>query len=138
MKLLPLLLCALPVLLHAADTAPELPPRLAPFFQPPPEFAHDFGEFRSPLKSADGRTVKTAAEWPARRAEILKSWHERLGPWPALLGNPRIEIRATERRENFTQHRVRGSPTAGCSCRTAAVHFPQCSPFSTSRKPPRV
>ena len=107
MKLLPLLLCALPALLAADDRAIPLPPKLAPFFQPSPEFAHDFGDYRSPLKFADGRTVRTAAEWPARRAEILKSWHERLGPWPALLENPRIEIRATERRENFTQHRVR-------------------------------
>ncbi len=105
-KLLPLLLCALASLLRA-DTAPPLPPELAPFFAPPPEFAGDFGEYRSPLKFADGRTVKTAADWPARRAEILQSWHERLGAWPELLGKPHIEIRATERRENFTQHRVR-------------------------------
>ena len=104
-KLLPIFLGALPALLHAADA--PLPPKLAPFFAPPPEFAGDFGDYRSPLKFADGRTVKTAAGWPERRAEILKSWHERLGPWPALLENPRIEIRATERRENFTQHKVR-------------------------------
>jgi dienelactone hydrolase len=104
-KLLPIFFCALPSLLHAADTAP--PSALAPFFSPPREFAGDFGNYHSPLKFADGRTVKTAAEWPARRAEILNSWQERLGPWPALLENPRMEIRATERRENFTQHKVR-------------------------------
>ena len=104
-KLLPVLLCALcPVLLRAADA---LPPKLAPFFASPQEFAGDFGDYRSPLKSADGRVVKTAAEWPARRAEILKSWQQRLGPWPALLEKPRIEIRTSERRENFTQHKVR-------------------------------
>ena len=104
-NLLPILFGALPALLPAADN--PLPPKLAPFFSPPPEFAGDFGDDRSPLKFADGRTVKSAAEWPARRAEILKSWHERLGAWPALLEKPRIEIRATERRENFTQHKVR-------------------------------
>ena len=107
MKILPLLLCAFAASLCAADTAPAVPPGLAPFFKPPPEFAADFGDYLSPLKFPDGRTVKTAADWPARRAEILKSWHERLGPWPALLEKPRIEIRATERRENFTQHKVR-------------------------------
>ena len=74
---------------------------------PPPEFTDDFGAYRSPLKFADGRAVKNAAGWPARRAEILKSWHGRLGTWPALLEKPHIEIRATERRENFTQHKVR-------------------------------
>ena len=107
MKILPLLLCTLTALLRADDTARPLPPNLAPFFTPPAEFARDFGDYRSPLKFADGRTVKTAAEWPARRAEILKSWHERLGAWPALLEKPHIEIRTTERRENFTQHQVR-------------------------------
>ena len=107
MKILPLLLCAFASALRADDSARTLPPGLAPFFKPPPEFAGDLGDYRSPLKSADGRTVKTAADWPARRAEILKAWHERLGPWPALLEKPRIEIRTTERRENFTQHKVR-------------------------------
>ena len=107
MKLLPLLLCALPVVLRADETATALPPNLAPFFAPPQEFAGDFGDYPSPLKFADGRTVKSAADWPARRAEILQSWHERLGAWPALLEKPRIEIRATERREDFTQHQVR-------------------------------
>src|SRR6266446_9675129 len=77
----------------AEDSAAPIWPKLAPFFAPPAEFAGDFGTYRSPLKFADGRTVKTAAEWPERRAEILKSWHERLGPWPALLEKPGIEIR---------------------------------------------
>ena len=85
LKLLPILFCALPPLLCGGEIASAPPPPLAPFFAPPPEFAGDFGDYRSPLKFADGRTVKSAAEWPARRAEILKSWHERLGPWPVLL-----------------------------------------------------
>jgi len=92
---------------HAGDAAEEAWARLAPHFKPPAEFAGDFGDYPSPLKFADGRSVKVASEWPARRAEILKSWHERLGPWPALLVKPRIEIRETTRRENFTQHKVR-------------------------------
>ena len=92
----------------AADKPPiSLPPNLAPFFSPPKEYADDFGAFRSPLKFADGRMVKTAAEWPERRAELLQSWRERLVPWPAPLEKARMEIRGTERRENFTQHKVR-------------------------------
>ncbi len=106
-QLLSVLLCILPTLLRGDEIATVLPPRLATFFAPPPEFAGEFGDYCSPLKFADGRTVRSAAEWPARRAEILKSWHERLGAWPTLLEKPRIEICATERRENFTQHKVR-------------------------------
>lgn len=80
--------------------------KLAAYFQPPTEFAGDFGKYASPLKFADGREVKTAADWPARRAEILKVWHERMGAWPPLLERPQIEVLSTERRENFTQHRI--------------------------------
>ncbi len=107
MKIFLLLLCTLAAPLRSDDVVRTVPPGLVPFFAPPPEFAGDFGEYRSPLKFADGRIVNSAAEWPARRAEILKSWHGRLGAWPALLEKPRIEIRVTERRENFTQHQVR-------------------------------
>jgi dienelactone hydrolase len=91
----------------SADDAAAIQAKLAPFFAPPPEFAGSFGEYRSPLKFADGRAVKSPADWAERRAEILKSWHARLGAWPALLEKPRIEIRGTERREDFTQHKVR-------------------------------
>ncbi len=110
-RLLPRLLAA-SLVMHCArssgdDKAVPLPPIIAPHFTPPAEFAHDFGDYRSPLKFDDGRIVKSAAEWPARRAEILKSWHAKLGAWPALLEKPRIEIRDTERREDFTQHKVR-------------------------------
>jgi len=33
------------------------------------------------LKFTDDSAVKTAADWPRRRQEILKDWHRRLGPW---------------------------------------------------------
>jgi dienelactone hydrolase len=94
-------------LAQGAESVDALWQRIVPAFLPPPEFANDFGDYRTPLKFTDGRTVKDASEWPARRAEILKSWHERLGPWPALLEKSRIETRETTRRENFTQHNVR-------------------------------
>jgi dienelactone hydrolase len=107
MKIIFAFLTSLLALAQAEDPAATIRTRLAPAFAPPAEFAVDFGEFRSPLKFADGRAVTTAADWPERRAEILKSWHARLGPWPALLEKPRIEIRGTTRREDFTQHQVR-------------------------------
>jgi dienelactone hydrolase len=37
----------------------------------------------------------------------LSKWQELLGPWPPLLEKPQIERLAAERRDNFTQHRVR-------------------------------
>ncbi len=76
-------------------------------FQPPSEWAGDFGAYRSPLKFTAGAEVKSAADWPGRRAEILQSWHQAMGPWPPLIERPRLEIVTSEPRENFTQHRVR-------------------------------
>lgn len=80
---------------------------LAPFFAPPPEYANRFGALRPPLQFADGARVATPAQWPDRRREILRQWHELMGPWPPVLEHPRVEILATEAHDNFTQQRVR-------------------------------
>jgi dienelactone hydrolase len=76
-------------------------------FRPPPEYADQFGPYRSPLKFDDGSDVKTPADWEGRRAEILRKWHALMGPWPEPLANPAIEVVETTRRESFTQHKVR-------------------------------
>lgn len=76
-------------------------------FSPPAGLAGDMGRFRSPLLFYDGRPVRTAADWPQRRQEILARWHAMMGRWPAVIERPQVEILATERRENFQQHRIR-------------------------------
>jgi hypothetical protein len=78
----------------------------APFTEVPAEFAAQLGAYRSPLGFHDGREVKTASEWAARRTEILQTWHALLGAWPPLLERPRLERLESTRRENFTQHRI--------------------------------
>ncbi len=80
---------------------------LAPFFRPPAEFAGALGGYRSPLVFADGRPVTDAFAWSQRRREIRAAWDELLGPWPPRVEEPRLEIVASEPRENFLQHRVR-------------------------------
>ena len=76
-------------------------------FTPPAEYAGKYGDYLSPLKFYDGRPVRSPAEWPARRAEILQFWHEAMGPWPKLLERPRIEFEEKqERAEGVVQHRV--------------------------------
>lgn len=91
--------------LPAAD--PPLERDLASFFSPPQEFAGDFGRYKSPLQFYDGTPVRSAADWPRRRAEILAKWHELMGPWPEPLENPMVEILKEERREGLTQRHVR-------------------------------
>jgi hypothetical protein len=81
--------------------------RLAPFFQPPKEFAGDLGSYKSPLKFDDGSPVRGAQDWPKRRQEILKYWHDAMGPWPALIDKPKIEYLEKEKHDNYTQHHVR-------------------------------
>jgi dienelactone hydrolase len=88
-------------------SAEEIDKRLVHFFRPPAEFANDLGTYKSPLTFADGRPVRNAEEWAKRRKEILKTWHEIMGPWPKLLDKPKIEYLERERRDNITQHHVR-------------------------------
>ncbi len=80
---------------------------IAPFFQPPTEFADKFGPYRSPLLLDDGTRGRSAADWPRRRKEILDTWHSLMGPWPAVLEKPKVEVLGKSRRDNFTQYRVR-------------------------------
>lgn len=82
-------------------------PQIAEYATPPPEWAGEFGDYRSPLQFADGRPVQSAEDWPRRRAEILSQWHELMGAWPPLITEPVIEVLQSQRRENFEQRRIR-------------------------------
>lgn len=96
--------CFVLPLLTAAN---PLPTSLAPAFRPPSAFAADLGSYRSPLKFDDGTPVRTAADWQKRREQIRSAWHGLMGAWPPMIEHPKLEIVSTERRENFTQQRIR-------------------------------
>lgn len=80
--------------------------KLEPFTQPLAEFEGKFGPFKSPLKFADGSVAKTPADWARRRAEILTTWQQRLGPWPPLVERPVVKRLETVERDGYTEHRV--------------------------------
>lgn len=80
--------------------------RISAFFTPPEAWRNDFGPGRSVLTFADGRAVRTPGDWDRRRQEILKEWHEFLGPWPPLLENPRCRLFGPEAAEGFTRQKV--------------------------------
>jgi dienelactone hydrolase len=80
--------------------------KLEPFAEPPAEFAGKVGAYQSPLKFTDGGLAKSPADWARRRAEILKTWHERLGPWPPLVERPTIKRLESVERDGYTEHRV--------------------------------
>ena len=101
---IPILLFATPAFAQDADA---LHKKIAPYFAPPKQYADDLGKYRSPLLFDDGSSVKTPADWQKRRGEILKTWHDAMGPWPELITQPKIEYLAKERRGNVTQHHVR-------------------------------
>jgi dienelactone hydrolase len=49
----------------------------------------------------------------------LSQWESLLGKWPPLITKPEVDLLETERRENFTQHRIRfawtpNEKTTGC------------------------
>ncbi|EDY17767.1 conserved hypothetical protein [Chthoniobacter flavus Ellin428] len=106
---LPRTACLLGLLASAvlgAEPANPLPADLAPLFQPPADAVEQYGNFRSPLKFADGSEVKTPADWARRRAEIRQHWFDVMGPWPPLLKTPKLTILEKAPRENFTQCRI--------------------------------
>jgi hypothetical protein len=91
------------------DTPPAqltLSPAIAPFFQPPSQYADDFGSFRSPLLFQDGRSVKTVDDWKKRREEIINTWHGFMGRWPQVIEKPEFKVTAAARRGVVTQKRV--------------------------------
>jgi dienelactone hydrolase len=90
----------------SAASKEELQKQLDPFYQPPAEFATDFGPYSSPLKFADGTVVKTPEDWAKRRTEIRELWMKRLGPWPKLLEKPEVKKLETVERDGYTEHHV--------------------------------
>jgi len=129
-------------LLLAAPFARVQPPWavLAPLFRTPAAFEGKLGTYRSPLTFADGSPLRTAADWPRRRAEILAEWHGLMGPWPALLDKVPMEVLSEVRRETYMQRRVRLQVApgqriegwllvpAGAGLRTPAVLVPFYEP----------
>ena len=86
---------------------------IEPYTEPAPEFAGKLGDYRSPLKFADGSLVGMADEWPRRRKEILETWQRRLGPWPPLVERPTVtQLESVDRDGYVEKHvRVQVSPT---------------------------
>ncbi|MCH8172822.1 MAG: dienelactone hydrolase family protein, partial [Proteobacteria bacterium] len=81
--------------------------QIAAYFSPPKQWKNEYGDYRSPLRFADGGMVRTANDWKKRRAEILKQWNDLLGHWPPLITEPKVEVLESQHRENFRQLRIR-------------------------------
>jgi dienelactone hydrolase len=76
-------------------------------FSPPPEFAGDYGDYRSPLVFEDGSPVRNAEDWSKRRSEILATWHGLMGAWPEIITEPVVEVLESVPEDGFVRHRVR-------------------------------
>lgn len=91
----------------ASSTADVVPESMRSWFEPAADAGGRPDAYRSPLVRADGRRVTVAAEWPARRTEILRQWHEAMGPWPALLERPRTVLGARrDRGDGVVEHPI--------------------------------
>jgi dienelactone hydrolase len=93
--------------LACLSTALSISARAADSSVPPPEWADKLSSDRSPLQFKNAERAKTPEEWRQRRAEILADWQRIMGPWPALLEHPQMEILASTQRETFTQKHIR-------------------------------
>ena len=81
--------------------------KISPFFSPPEEFKGKYGDYRSPLKFYDGKTVKSPGDWNKRRKEILDRWNGMMGKWPPYIRKQKMEILETTKKEGYVQHRIR-------------------------------
>jgi dienelactone hydrolase len=103
---------SIPLGLSTAASADDASPaaalwrRLEKYTQPPAEFAGKLGDYRSPLKLADGGAVKTPDDWSKRRQELLDLWHRRLGAWPTLVDRPAVKKLDSLERDGYSQHHV--------------------------------
>jgi dienelactone hydrolase len=108
MNLLPVVVIACSTVV-AADSPTDrdaLWQRLERYFHPPAEFAGQLGPYNSPLRRADGTSVKTREDWARRRAETLAMWHRRLGAWSPLVERPEVKRIETVERQGYTRHHV--------------------------------
>lgn len=94
-------------LLAGPNLAPAAAAAEPPFTQVPAEFAGRLSSGKSPLVFNDGTPVKSAADWPRRRAEILADWHGIMGEWPPVLEKPKVEVLETTMREGVSQQKIR-------------------------------
>lgn len=93
-------------LAHELDRT-ALEQKLEPYFRPPTAYQNQMGAFRSPLQFYDGRWVKDATDWPQRRKEISRKWHEMMGPWPEVITDQKFTYLDSIHKDGFTQYRVR-------------------------------
>ena len=136
----------LSLIISAVVALPLLPARaeaVGPFATIPAEYATPLAALRSPLLFDDDQSaaapqpasghrshaVKSAAEWPARRAEILADWHHIMGAWPAVIEHPKVEVLATTQRGDITQRRVRVEIAPGQTGEGYVLLPPGTGPF---------
>ena len=81
--------------------------RIEDFFSPPEAYTAEFGSYRSPLTFYNGDTVQSAADWPARRSEILERWHGMMGQWPEVIKDQELEFVDSAQRNGYVEYRVR-------------------------------
>jgi hypothetical protein len=101
------LLLALPTPAAPRDDDDAAWAKIAPYFSVPTQYANQFGDYRSPLIFDDGSPVKDAKDWPRRRGEILAKWQQVMGPWPAVIDNPKFELLNQQPRDGYTECAVR-------------------------------
>lgn len=77
--------------------------------EPPEAYRDAYGEYRSPLLFYNGDSVRTAADWERRRAEIRSRWDSLLGAWPPVITGQHFEFVDTLQGADFDRYRVRFS-----------------------------
>lgn len=91
----------------AQATEPAAWNYISKYFHAPDEFAEQLGSYPSLLKLASGKEVNSKPQWQSRRAELLRYWTQTLGPWPAVIEQPHVEVLSETTRDGILQRRVK-------------------------------
>lgn len=102
---------------------------LAPYTAPPPDFANQLGDYRSPLLFDDGTRVASPEQWRQRRREIREGWMREMGPWPALIEHPRVELLEYSELDGLTRRRIKLEYAPGQSPEAWLLIPPGQGPF---------
>jgi dienelactone hydrolase len=129
------ILCLCCLLVSSTANAADAPETIRAFFTPPPQFAGDYGNYRSPLKFNDGTPVKTPTDWQKRRQEILATWRGLMGAWPPLIEKPEVQYLEQTHRDNFTQHKVTVEIAPGRQTVPGYLLIPDAAPSIRNRFP---
>lgn len=92
---------------HTVASRTELWAELEPYFETPAEWQGDMGDWKSPLVTENGDSIRSIEEWQKQRSAIRRKWDESMGQWPEMIYQPLERLDSVVIEGGITRYRVR-------------------------------